>query len=631
MPLIPHLFRPTSRLRGSLIAGLAAVTLVLGWAGSASAQRRPAAEILPDDTYLYIRAANVREFMEKSRDTAFGRMMADPEIAPLMENLYGMAADEFEQVRDQVGLSLDELFEIPQGEFCFAVVRNRDGDQPLAPVFLLDVGNSIDLAERLVGNGEAALFEQGVEPEEEDIDGTFVKVINGGNPDDRVVYFFRDGTFGVTNDLAVAEQLLARWDLQPTNRDKVFSNNRKFVAIMNRCRGTADARPDMTFFFDPYGMFQATQEGVSGAVATAFAKSIGVDGFSAVGGAYTVNVGEFEAIMHLHLLLASPRQGVVKMIAMRDGDLMAQDFIPADAVTFMTLNWDVDTTWDAFEEIFNKVSQSDTALDDTIETNINRRLGVDFKEDVIGNLTGRLTYSTWLVPPSRLNSQAIVFGAEVVDEEAAKETIAAIFEEVGLPENVEQVRYEGVEITKFPSPGNRRRFRVEVGPNGERTTRPLEEGEEPEDPFETGRLRRPEPCMAIYHNHILFSDSFDALKEYIACGEGRRDRLTDDPRYQETMDDIKRLMGDGTAGMMIYQQPEAILENFYNLAVDQENRNSLRQAGENNRQLRRLDEVLNETPLPPFDVFKKYFSANGGVFSDDSTGIHYFTYQRRLD
>lgn len=606
----------------------------------AFAQRRPAAELLPEETYVYIRAADIREFMAKSEDTAMARMMADPEIAPLMQNLYGMAADEFEQLRDRVGLSLDEVLQIPQGEICFALVRNPDGDQPLAPVLLMDVGQSEDLARTLIGNGEAAAAEGGVVPEEEDIDGTIIKVMNANDPDERAVYFFRDGTFGVTNDVAIAEQLLARWTYAPTNRDKVFSNNRKFVAIMNRCRGSADARPDMTFFVDPYGIFQATQSGVSGAVATAFAKSLGVDGFSAVGGSYILGVDNFEAVVHVHLLLASPRQGIVKMLAMRDADLMAQEFIPNSIVTYMTVNWDVDTSWSAFEEIYNTVSQSETALEDAIESNINENLGIDLRQDFIENMTGRITYSTWIVPPSRFNSQATILAIEVEDEEGAKEMLSTIFDTIDMPEGVEEISYEGVDITKFPS-GRRRRVieaQFEVEDNSDDNGRPrgtprLQNREEEidQDPFESGRLREPEPSIAVYKNHILFSDSLDAMKEFIACGEGRRDRLSDNPSYMETMDTIKSQLGDGRAGALIYQQPEALLENFYDLAVNQENRGMLREAGQNNRQLQRLDEILNETPLPEFDVFKKYFTAAGGVFSDDSTGIHYFTFQRRLE
>lgn len=630
------------RLKHSMFrSGALAMLAMAGFWASLSqplmAQRRPAAELLPEETYLYIRAADISEFMEKSRDTAMGRMMEDPEIAPLMQNLYGMAADEFEQLREQVGLSLDEVMQIPQGEVCFALIRNKDGEQPFAPVFLMDVGQSEDLARTLVGSGEAAAAEGGVTPEEEDIDGTVVKVVNANNPDERVVYFFRDGTFGVTNDVAIAEQILARWNFEPTNRDKVFSNNRKFVAIMNRCRGSADARPDMTFYFDPYGIFQATQEGVSGAVATAFAKSIGVDGFSAVGGSYIMNVDNFEGVMHLHLLLASPRQGVIKMLAMRDADLGAQEFIPNSIVTYMTVNWDIDTSYSAFEEIYNTVSQSETALDDAITNNINENIGVDLKADIIENMTGRITYSTYIVPPSRLNSQATLLALEVEDEEKAKETLATIFETIDMPEGVEELTYEGVDITKFPS-GRRRRMieaQFEVEDNTDDNGRPRieqrEQENEQEDPFESGRLREPEPCVAVYKNHFLFSDSLEALKEYIACGEGKRDRLSEDPSYMETMETITSQLGDGKAGALIYQRPEALLENFYDLAVDQENRATLREAGQDNRQLERLNEILDETPLPPFDVFKKYFSAAGGVFSDDSTGIHYFTFQRKLE
>lgn len=615
--------------RSCSVAWAVAFASMFGGIDTASAQRRPAAELLPEKTVAYVRIPDVREMMQKMQDTSMGRMMADPEVSPLVDSLYSMATDEFEQVRDRVGLSLDELMSLPQGELCAALIETKGEEVPFAWVILLDVGSSADLADKLIGNGELAAGENGVIPDEEDVNGVTLKTINGNNPDERVIYFRRDTTYGFCNNPDVVREILARWNTAPTVRDKVFSNNRKFVTIMNRCRGTAENRPDMTFFIDPYGIFNATQEGVGGAVATAFAKSIGIDGLLGIGGSYLLDVDGFEAASHLHILTASPRSGVIKMMAMQDGDIEPQDFVPADIVTYMTVNWDVDTTYTTFEELYNTVSQSETALQDAIENNLNENLGVDFKAEILDNLAGRGTYLTWIVPPSRINSQATLLALELKDGAAAEETLAKMFETIEMPEGMKEFEYEGVTIHQFPGGGRRRNISVEVESSDDDNggqPRAIPEPEQEEDPFESGQLRRPEPCIAIYENQLLITDAVDLMKEAIATGKGRRDRLSADPKFARNFDEIVRMLGGSRAGMIAYSKPDAILKNFYDLAQDDRNRERLRTAGEENRIAKRFDEMLTETPLPAFETLQRYIGSGGGVMTVDETGFHYFSF-----
>ena len=123
----------------------------------------------------------------------------------------------------------------------------------------------------------------------------------------------------------------------------------------------------------------------------------------------------------------------------------------------MTLNWDVPKTFDAFEELFNRVSQNDPdALNIAIENNLNENLGIDFVEDIIGNLSGRVVYMSYIIPPARLNSQTNLFGIQMLDIDAAKETIETMFEQDNFPE-LKEKKVRGVTIFQLPGPGARRR------------------------------------------------------------------------------------------------------------------------------------------------------------------------------
>ena len=155
-------------------------------------------------------------------------------------------------------------------------------------------------------------------------------------------------------------------------------------------------------------------------MAMAFARSIGVTDFLGIGGSTMLGVDDFDGMSHMHLYLASPREGVMKMLAMESGEIVPPTFVPDDTVTYMTLNWDVPKTFDAFEELFNRVSQNDPdALNIAIENNLNENLGIDFVEDIIGNLSGRVVYMSYIIPPARFNSQTNLFGCLLYTSDAA--------------------------------------------------------------------------------------------------------------------------------------------------------------------------------------------------------------------
>src|SRR5436190_19468783 len=79
-------------------------------------QRPVTPTLLPDTTVAMIRINNVPEMIEKGRQGNLGRMLEDPEIAPFTKNLYGSGAEAFKKVEEELGVSLDDLLNLPQGE-----------------------------------------------------------------------------------------------------------------------------------------------------------------------------------------------------------------------------------------------------------------------------------------------------------------------------------------------------------------------------------------------------------------------------------------------------------------------------------------------------------------------------------
>ncbi|MEZ6096598.1 MAG: hypothetical protein R3C03_20610 [Pirellulaceae bacterium] len=111
---------PLAFVVAMLVAFLSGGTSLL-----AQTERMPSEKLLPETTVAYVQIANFREFVQKSQDSNFGRMLADEKIAPLVEDLYGQAKDAFEDFKEQIGLEWDDLEQLPHGEICFAVIAHE--------------------------------------------------------------------------------------------------------------------------------------------------------------------------------------------------------------------------------------------------------------------------------------------------------------------------------------------------------------------------------------------------------------------------------------------------------------------------------------------------------------------------
>ena len=64
---------------------------------------------------------NANDLRDQLGDSSIGQMLNDPKMRPFADQFYSTARDLFDMISDQVGLNLDELLSIPQGQVAFAV------------------------------------------------------------------------------------------------------------------------------------------------------------------------------------------------------------------------------------------------------------------------------------------------------------------------------------------------------------------------------------------------------------------------------------------------------------------------------------------------------------------------------
>ena len=609
-------------MKKSLFRWFALLGVALALAASvcrpALAERPSAPRLLPEKTLAYVRVTDTPTLVERFRDTSLGRIVKDEQVRPLVAQLYGSVENAWKQIEDRVGLPLGELLKIPQGEICVAFVAPPE--QPPGLVVLLDVKNQLPSAYKLLGRGEDALLENGGTKVEEKIGDQPVSVYTGRDGNS-ILLHEREGTLLFANSKPLMEYLLKSWSGTAVDSKgqlhKTLSDNNSFNSIMSRCAGSVDDPPQLTYFVDPIELVRSLTRGGFAATGLALIPVLGLDGLKGVGGSITFSTGEFDDVQHMHVLLDNPRAGVVELLAMKSADVTPESWIPPDVITYNTLNWDFQHTFDKAAGLYNSLT-SEKEFQMEVQRRISERLGVDFEKDVLPAMEGRVSFAQWVEKPVRINSITSLIGVKLKDAKAFEPTMQKVLDK--FADNVEKKSYAGTTYwaVKVPEGGRRGPFGRRIPNDGQ----PAAGGEQPAGPT----LRQPDPCIALVGDYLLGTDSFAALQAAINTHNDPSRRLASELDYKLIASKIKRQVGGDAPGFVQFARPEEGMRFWYEMAITEDTRRMLARGAENNPLLKDVDQALKDNPLPPFSVLAKYLAPSGSMMVSDETGYHYMSF-----
>ena len=577
----------------------------------ASGERPAAPRLLPESTLAMVRIADTQQMLESFRETAMGKMSQDEQIKPLVSQVYVAAQDAWKQIEEQVGVPLEKILKIPQGEICLAAVPLEDG--PPAIVALIDTQDQGATVRKLIESFERIHSENGGEKTQETIEQLNATVYTMGNGVS-VIQIEKEGTFLFGTNKQVVAAVLRAW--AGNSEEKTLAESEKFVAIMNRCGGADEIRPHVTWYVDPIEAARRMLRGTPGALGLALFPVLGLDGIQGIGGSMTFAPGEFDEVQHIHLLLDNPRAGVVDLVQFGGGDTTPENWVPGDAASYMTLHWKFDETFAKGMKLYDSM-QEEGALERELRVRISDRLGIDVQKEVLPLLAGRVTFVNWIERPIRINSQTNILAFKLKDPQAAQPLLDKVAEK--YIEHFERKSFGGIRYWMAGLPQRQ----VLGGPR----IRPESFDDRPADE-ERPRpsLRQPEGCLCVLGDYLILCDSSTALHECILTSSGVKDSLAKELDYKLIAAKVKRQVGGATAGMVSFARPEQGMRFLYDLAQGEDARRFLERRSERNPFLRDVDRAMKDNPLPPFSVLAKYLAPSGGMLVSDETGLHYMTF-----
>jgi hypothetical protein len=589
------------------ISLLAAGAIVAFTTFPALAERPRAAKLFPDRTLACVIVPDATEFANRYKNTSMGRMLRDPQMQPLLNHLYGSAAEAVSKVQEQIGVSLADLLAIPQGELALAVVP-QEGSKPPAVAVLLDARDQIEKVRTAMQKGTATIEKAGGKRSEEDVQGTKVVSINDAGEKGRtLVYFDRDNTVVVSTTLDLAKQILAAW-----NGEKVstLADNSRYASLERSCRVVKGEEPHVIAFVDPIGLIRAGGQGhPSAQMALAILPTLGLDGLAAAGFAWTLDAGQFDAVSQLHVLLDNPRGGALDVLALEPCPTKPEPWVPADVGSYLTLRDRVDKSYAQIAKLVDSL-QGEGFLAKNIERRFSEPWGIDILKELLPNLEGRITHFTWLETPVTPTSQASVWAAKLKDAEVIKKALERV-----------QAKNEKMVVKK--SFGGKEYYQIEIPSRMPPPSAPASPGgATPSNP-----PPMPKPCFGVLDGYVIFADRPSIYEKAIASIEKPDDALANALDYKLVMSRIARRSGSAKPVLVAFSRPEQGLRLLYELANSSEQRG--RMLGPNNPTAKMLDATLNANPLPPFSVIERYFAPTGAMLLDDETGLHYISFELR--
>jgi hypothetical protein len=581
------------------------------------AERPSAPKLLPYNTVVYLRVDDFPALGDDFLRTSFGNIRNDASVAPLVDRLYNEFLNAFPQLEDELGVSVEELMDLPTGEVALSLAVTDTGRPMFA--FIADVGENVDTATTLLERAEFEHINNAGDLSEELIGDTEVTLFANPGDDDDVYSFIKEETVVLCSSELMATHLISVWEGTATEADRTLADNRKFTDIMRNSVGAEDFQPQISFFADPLTLIKSTtQDNFQAQAVLALLPTLGVDGFKAVGGSLIVGPPGFDTMAHFHLSLGSPRRGVFNLLTLGEGELNSEDWVSNEIANYGTMYWDLEAMYGELTKVVDSVLGSGY-FENLVEENVNLPVGINLQEDVIAHFGGRLTFVQQVVDPDVLNGQATGIGFKLKEPEQLADFLDTLIEEKAAW--MSKQSHNGV--TYYQTPGGR-----PGGPGGppDLQPNPNQPNAQPTRPGPPGNFRRPTPTFAIIGDTLLLSDSELVVFKAIDTHQGGEDRLADAEDFKLVLNTVKAQTGEFKPSAITFSRPEKGLEFLYNLGMGEDAQSALQQGAENNDFLRTLNSAFLDHPLPPFEEISKYLAPTGGVLFNRPTGLHFLSF-----
>lgn len=540
---------------------------------SQAGERASGEKLFPKETLAFFSVSNVPEMKKKWDKTSIGQMLHDAQLQPFLDDVKKKIDEGSKQVEDEIGVSLDALLELPQGELSLAVM-----EQPARKfgfVLLLEFGDKQETVDKLLEKMAEELKEEEAEHSTEEIDKVTLHVYSLKSDDDNpfktLTYFVDDKCLVFSNEVAAMKEVLSRWD---GSSDDTLAQNDQFSHIMTQCKPES-GEPLVKMFMNPIGLINT---GISVAqnffpqagMVVGFLPMFGLDAMKGWGGIADFDEGEFEGIGNFYFYCDSSK-GLMGMFSFPATQLTPPKWIPASVGSYTMLNWNVLGAYTAIESMVDQF-QGKGATARFLDMQASEGPMIHYKKDILDHLDGKIQVIQSLSEAAEEGAPPIpdfFVALGLKDATKMKKTLAAAAKASGS--KMESREFNGEKIYDINQPGTDNTVSI-----------------------------------AVSEGNLVVTNDTPLLENMLRGKTAQRAPLVDSADYKK----IAKFF-PAKASSIMFQRSDAQLKVYYNLL---KNANS------------DFLEGIDPSKLPPFEAIAKYFQASGGFMVPDKKGIKSVSY-----
>lgn len=569
----------------------------------------PSEKSLPGTTFGYIKVENAAKLREMLKSTQFGKLLADPAMKPLKDDLVSKLEDQSQKLKQKIGVTIDELASLPQGEISLAVVSKDDPKTPFVVLLALDGGKNAKELDSILAKS-TKLAEQDATVTTETFKDLKLTVIRSkkkedGKEEPPLVWTRQGDVFHIATDTEALKDVLSNVN----GRADSLAANEPYAQVVKKVGKNAQ----FLWYFDIGQVFKLIGQNV-GAQGAGNAAQIeaqlqltGLNSLKAIGGGTAINVGEFDLLTKTFVYSPGPPQGLLKVFSLPKADLKPQPWVPANVATYQALSWDLDNAYTAINELADMFAPGVLA---NVEKQIAGPNGeeLSFQKDIFGPLGNRITVISDIKKPTGDKKPAT--GDDKGQPPVNQRYLFAIA--LDDPKAFQTTFNKALAISKL-SP-KKREFRGT-------TIYDFELPEVPNAP--TAGVNGP-ASVAIAKGNLFISFEPTFL-EQILRGEGAT--LADSPAYQA----VAKQYPDQSS-TLTYQDPDEQARSLYDAIKSGDLKKVLENANKPDKgpDLAKLAGLIDPNKLPEFSIFAKYLSQGGGfgVVEDDGATFTSFSLKK---
>lgn len=585
--------RPLLRTRIAVLIPL--IAMLLGVMPVWAADAIPTERRLGNDVVAYLSIRNISELKTAWNDTQLGQLIRDKELAPFLKQFETPWAKLCEEFEKETGFPLQDVLEVPHGEFALAALYTVG--KPMAVAGFMDFGEKRETVDKVLEKVNKALTEDDkAKRSEEDIEGTQVVVFTFAEEESEeeadedskpkkkpapstVCYFIKDTTLVVSSRTDALKAILTRWDGQ---HERIFADKQAFKYIREKCRAEgSEAIPHLTFYADPIGLTKGLMA-LGGADATTSAyvlgllPSLGLDKLKAFGGTLDMGTEEFDSVSRALVYIEPPASGVLNAFQFPAKNQTPPKWVASTVSTYGAINWDIAAAYTTVETLYDTfLGQGAMAkvVDELAEQEDGPKIHI--KKDVVDQLTGNITI-VGNVPADAevLSGERYLIGLELKEEAPARQLLEKLADLDGFPGKVRE--FEGEKIYEMAA----------------------EEDSDDED------AKAYHPAVAITKKQLMFATHVQEL-EALLRSDADRESLADSDAYKN----VAKRFPEQTSSQS-FQRSDAQLKMIYEAL----------KSGALTEAFSKDDFELDVSTLPEFEVLKKYFQPSGGYMKPDERG-----------